>query len=75
MASWAQRNAPVRFTVDDLGPLFVAQIFHGNCGSIHAGVVKENIQPAELVAGRGKQGSDRAGLPNVGRDGKHGAPA
>ena len=58
---------------DDLGPLFVAQIFHGNCGSIYAGVVKENIQPVELVAGSGKQGSDRAGLPNVGRDGKHGA--
>ena len=35
-------------------PLLITQIFEGDAGRIHAGIVEQNVQPAEPVAGTGK---------------------
>ena len=51
--------------VDDHLPLLVGQILHRNAGSVHAGVVEQEIEPAELLLDGGEQRGDRIGIADV----------
>jgi hypothetical protein len=55
----------------DSRPLVVTQIFDCNSWSVHASVVKENIQPAEFSASPHKERAYSIGLANVGGHRKH----
>ena len=56
---------------DDGIPLLERQVLHRNTGGVDAGVVEQQIEPAELLADLREETADFLGLAHIGRDGEH----
>ncbi len=57
--------------VDDGLPLVVAQLLHRYGRRPGAGIVEQQIEPAEALFGLCEQGADRRRIGHIGGDGKH----